>query len=241
VERLGFDFDASSIGLLNDSSHWRRIGQSLSEVAQLVGAKQVQQDGTGSSKFPSLIEALEAVIDSQGPVTSRMLAQIEVQNVTIQEQQQAITALQFRHLLEHIPRPETGSTATDRWNKFWTEAVTKAYNEHKTLTSHKPRPLTGLLQPLFDKADRRRGPGGTSVTQAERIHWLVHNTGASQRALALYSTLSDVIHHYRSGEFLANPLNWSPDDARLLNALAPEATNFIDGTVAWDKERDRYI
>ena len=58
------------------------------------------------------------------------------------EQQEIITALVFRHLIEHLPpNPYKNRTnATDRWLEFWKDAVIHEFDHHP-----ENHPLKGLV------------------------------------------------------------------------------------------------
>ncbi|EON69658.1 hypothetical protein W97_08939 [Coniosporium apollinis CBS 100218] len=72
------------------------------------------------------------------------------------EQREIITALVFRHLIEHLPpNPYKNRTsATDRWLAFWEDAVRNEYDHPTDLTTDPPtdHPLKGLVnEKVFPK------------------------------------------------------------------------------------------
>ncbi|KAK7707767.1 hypothetical protein SLS63_013666 [Diaporthe eres] len=77
-----------------------------------------------------VIAALRKVASNEGPATKILLARLEEHSATISRQKQIITALQFRHVLEHLPKPSRKNEA-DRWKDFWDSAVAIAYREYK--------------------------------------------------------------------------------------------------------------
>lgn len=227
--------DSQRWAVFSYSSHWRQLWANIYKLGLLVGAKMPEPQISASP--PAICNALQAVVDGQGPVVNRMLALLEERHNIIHQQQQIITALQFRHLLENIS-PGTGS-ATDRWQDFWTRAVQKAYDEAIATPPGPPAgtpasPLAVLLtDELVNKAKRQ--------TQTDPVQFLVEHNRFCPTARALYGNLSGSIHQYATEQFYVNPQNFSSHDARLMECLMPVEANLEDGYVNWDKERKRFI
>jgi hypothetical protein len=244
---------ANDPGPLGSSSCWKRIGDNLLSLGLLVGANVSQR--RGEPKPVTFVTALKDVVNNDFTAVNIMLARIEEQNVMMRRQGQVITALQFRHLLEHLPRTLRGRKVTaagdgvagasvamrwdqasevERWLEFWEEAVKQVYAvyvEHET-PARTLSPFAKLLEDYLVKA-REKGD------EAAAVRWLAHETNIGQHMKELYSTLSQIIHQFSDGKFTVDPLNFSPGDARLLAALAPEKSE--DGTVDWKKEFRRYV
>ncbi|KAM3071781.1 hypothetical protein ACMFMG_009641 [Clarireedia jacksonii] len=123
--------------------HWIRIGKNLKPIFSI----------------------LKELINKEGLVATIMLSRIDEQNATMRRQRQVITALQFRHLLEHLPKPLRNSkvdtskskeaaskiqewdrmSEKERWAEFWEAAVGQVYNvyiEHGSAT-WTPEPANG--------------------------------------------------------------------------------------------------
>ncbi|KAK0856629.1 hypothetical protein LTS02_010533 [Friedmanniomyces endolithicus] len=137
---------------LHDSRLWAMIGQNLRSLGQLVGAKSHRP---GSKlEFKPIVEALREVISNEGIAVNILLVRLEKQHEQIRKQRQAITALQFRRLLESWKE-------TQRWQEFWKEAVRQVYDAHSDSSiqndqestqapTRQPSPFATLLGPDID-------------------------------------------------------------------------------------------
>ena len=218
------------------------------------------QYSKGSRRL-TFVTALKFAVNNKGTVVNIVLSRIEEHNVMMRIQRQVITALQFRHLLEHLPRTLRGRKVAaagdgvagatvamkwdqagkaERWLAFWEEAVKQVYAvymEHGTPTwtlgqELKPSPFAELFEDYLIKA-RENGDEDAAV------RWLAHETKIGQHMKDLYSTLSQIIHQFSDCKFTVVPLKFSPDDARLLATLVPEKSE--EETVDWKKEFRRYV
>ncbi|KAL2678994.1 hypothetical protein Neosp_009749 [[Neocosmospora] mangrovei] len=219
-EAMTFGYEITDMkrepSMLLKSHHWKRIGRNLCTLGLHVGAN-VPRWPT-EPKPVTLMTALKNVINNEGPAVKIMLSNMEEKQALIQKQQQVITALQFRHLLEHLPRPLRGKEVAaekwdkmkevDRWIEFWEGAVRQVYR------------------------------------------WLASETNIGKHMKDLYSTLSQTIHQFSDVEFTVDSLklNFSPGDARLLEALIPESSGEEDVAEStgdedrkWKREFRRYI
>ena len=232
---------ATESPVLSESIHWKRIGQTLYSLALLVGAD-VPGSERGVSKT-SVVTALQRAAQHGGRAITVILARLEAQNITIREQEQAITALQFRHLLEMIPdggkAPPQGQ-ATSRWKDFWRQAVTEAFSEFSAQSPQLKSPLHELLHDQFNRASKRKDKHQNPLSQRAQLDWLINETDISNHGQALYGTLSEVIHKYTSAEFSVSP-TYSPGDLRILQSIRPDKNNVVDGAVDWDAEKKRYV
>ena len=78
---------------LSLSNRWKTIGENLSCLGLGVGAD--VRRSINQPKPTTVVMALKAVINNEGPAVSIMLSRLEKYQVQIQKQQQVITALQF--------------------------------------------------------------------------------------------------------------------------------------------------
>ena len=93
---------------LSFAKRWVTIGENLCRLGLGVGAD-VRRSIT-QPRPTTVVMALKAVINNEGPAVNIMLSRLEKYQIQIQKQQQVITALQFRHLMEHLP-----IGVRDRW------------------------------------------------------------------------------------------------------------------------------
>ncbi|KAM3079790.1 hypothetical protein ACMFMF_003213 [Clarireedia jacksonii] len=140
--------------------HWIRIGKNLKSLTRLPGSREPKID-----HIRPIFSILKELINKEGLVATIMLSRIDEQNATMRRQRQVITALQFRHLLEHLPKPLRNSkvdtskskeaaskiqewdrmSEKERWAEFWEAAVGQVYNvyiEHGSAT-WTPEPANG--------------------------------------------------------------------------------------------------
>ncbi|KAK1830706.1 hypothetical protein QBC39DRAFT_101855 [Podospora conica] len=235
---------------INDTEHgwtsplWLQLGKNLSSLAEFIG---VAADRwcfleTGS---PAILGAFGKLAAEQRPDLDSVQKIIHEQDGVIQKQEQVITALRFRHLLENLPGARRArQSGTAKWVEFWKNAVRTAWRNR-----HDPDPvgpLDKLLRDQFRKADRKNYPhvdsDGKKLTEEEvdkmKLDKVLSEFEA-KRGSNLYSILSQVIHGYQDQEFKVNPQSFSPDDVAIMEALAP--ANIEDGEVLWEKERERYF
>ncbi|RBR25687.1 uncharacterized protein FIESC28_01650 [Fusarium coffeatum] len=233
--------DAGEPDCLLSSSRWTVIGRNLCRLGLRVGADVPRW--SGQPKPTTVIMALQAVINNEGPAVSIMLSRLERYQVQIQKQQQVITALQFRHLMEHLPigvRDQWLASASktdgvseasrwdrmkevEKWNEFWIESVKQIFRSYmedgaeawEGSKGHEPSPFAHLLKHHLIRA-------GEKNNERDAVHLLAHETDVGERVKRLYSTLSQIIHQYSDADFEVNKLNFSPLDARILTALIPK-------------------
>ncbi|KAG8672122.1 hypothetical protein FPOAC2_05489 [Fusarium poae] len=227
---------------LSYSRRWNTIGKNLCDLGLRVGAD-VPRWPTQPKQW-TIITALKAVINNEGPGINVMLARLEKYQVQIQKQQQVITALQFRHLLEHLPagirdrwlagassKSDEVSQASqwdrmkevEKWREFWSESVRQIFKVYKEKGSdawegsegHEPSPFANLLKYYLGKAFKKN-------SEQEAVRFLADETDIGERANKLYNTLSQIIHQYSDSSFEVNRLNFSPLDAHILTALVPK-------------------
>ncbi|KAM0235199.1 hypothetical protein ACHAPO_005995 [Fusarium lateritium] len=227
---------------LSCSRRWTTIGKNLCDLGLRVGAD-VPRWPTEPKRW-TIITALRAVINNEGPGVNVMLARLEKHQVHLQKQQQVITALQFRHLLEHLPvgvrdrwlagassKSDKVSQASrwermkevEKWREFWSESVRQIFRVYKEkgqeawegIEGHEPSPFANLLKYYLGQAYKKK-------TEQEALTFLADETDVGERANKLYNTLSQIIHQYSDSSFEVNRFNFSPLDAHILTALVPK-------------------
>ncbi|CAF3493409.1 unnamed protein product [Fusarium graminearum] len=230
---------------LSQSRRWKTIGKNLYDLGFRVGADMTRWPM--SPQQWTIVKALKAVISNEGPGINVMLARLENYQIQIQKQQQVITALQFRHLLEHLPigvrdrwlaGPSTKSDQVikasnwdrmkevEKWQEFWSESVRQIFRVYKEngqaawegIEGHEPSPFAHLLKPYLGQALKKSN-------EHDAVTFLAGETDVGERAKRLYNTLSQIIHQYSDSKFQVNRLNFSPLDAHILAALIPKNTN----------------
>lgn len=227
-------FSTEDINKMWASPLWLRLGRNLSSLADLVGvaADRWCFADTGS---PGILRAFADHAAQQRPDLDRVQRFLHEQAAVIQRQEQVITALRFRHLLENLPGEGcTGNTSTARWREFWNRAVRTAWESRGDPTPRSP--LDKLLREQFAKLEKTAKLKTEQEQLAKVLEWVT-----AKRAGSLYGILSQVIHGYQDGRFIVNPQSYSPDDIAILEALIPEDGNIEDGEVVWERERERYL
>ena len=142
------------------------------------------------------------------------------------EQQEIITALFFRHLLEHLLADETSAKDTNampRWRKSW-ESAARREHDHSDPTF----PLHGLI------------PSGAIISDRK---WSEGEKGQAFRTgKDFYGTPSVNIHKCKGGGengYVIRSDQWGEPVGRILKALISKEFD-DDGEVDWEEERKRY-
>ena len=197
---------------------WAALCSQVASFCQEMGSLSVSRNPLED------IQNLKTYAASQGSRTREAALEIENRKLaqTCREQHRVITNLKFRYLLENLPGPKPTNakgnptaTSTGRWKAFWTDAWTNAQKQGSS-GSH---PLSPLLQ-KFDNNTQK---------QVEAI------------GKGLFGCLSTNIHHC-GGEIEVIDDQWNVIDAAILRAITPlETSTKPDGSVDWDKERQRYL
>lgn len=247
-DRLGsrLSMKDTNEGDIHDSAHWKRIGSTLCSFGEMVGAELPQSVFRHNPK--GIVAALKLVANNEGRTISVLLARLEGQSITIRQQEQAITALQFRQLLEMIPgggTPPTPGEATKKWQEFWMNAVTEAYRQHlNPKPAIVPSPLIELMKREFCQAALQKNGRNDEERFRNQVHWLLYKRDISERAQALFGTLSQIIHSYSPQEaFSVSGLAYGPVDVKILGALKPKPKGGQDGDKwpNWSEEKERFI
>lgn len=192
-----------------------------------------------------------------------MYAEIQRLRDMVERQNQVITSLEYRRLLENLPNKghydkvlrltlPKDKTATKYWKATWKDLVEQETRLMIQSTSAQPaaattaktkRPLSDLFESDFQYwLLKNPNSKASSVPEQDFRAWSAYNGGEK-----LYSELSSTIHQYdgSSGEPYDFKLtNWSRSDRLILAALRPDKAYIItnsDGVwdVKWDKERKR--
>ena len=237
------------------SPQWLQIGRNLSELAQLLGIETpesldvdkpiVNDTGAGSNTgkrqmiswydfdkgIPNIIGAFSNAVKQQPTNLLQLQGFIQKQNITIQRQEQVITALRFRNLMEHLPGPKDNlkETGTARWKRFWTESL-------ESTLENRTGPLFKLMEESLSYVDKQK-----NGSWGDKLKWLCKNAPETKRANALYGMLSSVIHNYKDGEFEINELTYHPDDIAILKCFIPDPDYIEKGEVKWDEMREEYL
>lgn len=99
---------------------WYLFQKSLQNFVSLVSSKK------GHFKVDENLQTLQAIHESRMHYVAMMQQTIQKLNKTVNEQQQVITALKFRYLLENLPGSAYDKTDKlgEKWRKFWGDIVT---------------------------------------------------------------------------------------------------------------------
>ncbi|KAI9662748.1 MAG: hypothetical protein M1829_006143 [Trizodia sp. TS-e1964] len=202
--RFGWSVAGESSEQLFDSIQWPRIGKNLRTPGLRTGANVPRFEG--DFKPITLVTALREVVSNEGVAVNIMLGRIENHTATIQMQKQVITALQFRHFLEHLlilPRErrittagggENGekeakkwdeSTTSEKWRVSWRESVKQVYQDYKMSKSTQSkapeqksneRPFAKLLNANLETLFVKKDEASDCEEEASTLHYLANNT-----------------------------------------------------------------
>ena len=152
-------------------------------------------------------------------------------DLEIKKLNRVIVALEFRHLLEHLPNPTTaGSGAGGRWMTFWKQALQNEADDHLNSVTFPNKHLVEVMESYNPgRVDRK-----TNAINEDHVKGYLFRMGKD-----MYSHLSDEIHRYRGkGYGIGDDLTLMNVIQDILQALKPE--KYKDGQVDWDEERKRY-
>ncbi|CAG7563462.1 unnamed protein product [Fusarium equiseti] len=198
------------------SKRWATIGKNICRLGLRVGADVPRQLSERNTPRYFIVQDLKAVINNEGPAVNVMLTRLEKYQVQIQKQQQVITALQFRHLMEHLPlgvRDQCLAAASSK-----SDQVKKASHWDRMKEVEKWNefcPFADLLKYHLSRTDEKGD-------DHEAVDFLANQTDVGERVKKLYNTLSQIIHQYSDANFEVHKLNLSPIDAQILAALVPK-------------------
>jgi hypothetical protein len=149
-----------------------------------------------------------------------------------------ISALEFRHLLEHLPDISLNKDAGPRWIKFWEDVLNDEADNALNGTARTPEHALKSIVADRNPKRRFRDPTGAMKLHTEGQNGFLYTTGKT-----LYSILSDEIHRYPSRKFdVGGDDGWTEVVTELLRALKPLDANINANTheVDWAAERLRY-
>jgi len=183
------------------------------------------------------------------PFFQQLRDELRAEIIRNNKQQEIITALVFRHLIENLPAPYTEEgkeknekrpkNATDRWQFFWDNAIKKE-NQDKNKKTH-PHPLTSFHNHISGEK-RAVDPNGNITAASIKCATDVYISGKQ-----LYSMLSTNIHKSKFGNdssktaYTVRDDQWGETYRGLLRALPPKEENIKDGEVDWEAERKKYL
>lgn len=179
------------------------------------------------------IAELRLFNSTQMPFFQKLQDDLKTQTDIINKQQEIITAVVFRHLIEQLPERTENENSTDAWQRFWTRAITREMEYPKNMKHNHP---LGHVHNILTGSLRVKIVNGKVADSIGR-KGLLFQTGQD-----LFSTLSSCIHMYNGttgGEYAVADGQWGTPCRELLRALAP--INFKDGRVDWVAERERYL
>jgi hypothetical protein len=180
------------------------------------------------------LQELRRFNSTQVPFLAKLQNDLRDEMALTAKQQEIITALVFRHLLENLPDPALyKGEATDRWKKFWKANVINEINQRNSTTSgHHPLGSLAMDPKIVDSSAGDITP--TSTTGKKGVPYKIGSE--------LYGLLSTNIHEYRANareNYQVRNDQWGESIRKILKALAPQ--NFDpDGEVDWAAERARY-
>lgn len=173
-------------------------------------------------------------------------------NDTVESQKQMITALVYRHLIEHLPdrahynreKKKDKLSEAEYWKLVWEDMVKQELchmieDDIEPKRNAVPRDLTTMFEYSF-RAWRGGHKTETSIPPGTYKNWPNY-----QRGEALYGELSNNIHLYQGRQettYNIHESNWSITDRTILSSLKPKTWPSApagDGTVNWSAERKK--
>ena len=213
---------------------------------EMMTGQGVEKDLTLKQCFARLSTTGAARIQHLKP----LFEQMQTLRKTVDRQRQIITSLEYRRLLEHIPKQSyyiralnltspRQQTGTRFWQAAWKNWVEKELQIMMT-TGSAPSPLAELFKYSLDDWKSKKGnQNKTSVHDTNFEEWPCY-----KRGLQLYGELSSNIHKYDDMKFSPYDIddsNWSRSERIMLKALKPKHwEKSPDGEILdvnWTKER----
>ena len=204
------------------------------------------------------IAALRQFHSTQMPFFQKLQDDLQAQIKVNNKQQEIITALIFRHLIEHLPpNPYKSKTnATDRWLAFWEDAVRTEYvrpTDHplKGLVNEKVFPP--LSDPLVEVSTKQPVTRTSTRRSIDRdfIKGRIDEVGGKAQMYRfgkeLFGIMSKNIHAYetkgKEGHKIGSD-HWGKGLRDILECLVPTEYDRDDDNnevVNWERERCRYV
>ncbi|MCJ1461972.1 hypothetical protein MMC07_000572 [Pseudocyphellaria aurata] len=222
-------FDAA----LEQSRAWKMYRRNVKAFTYHVGCPNAYEEPTRN------IAELRRFHATQMPFFHKLQEDLAEQVRRIDRQQQIITCLVFRHLLEHLPERKT--SATSDWRTFWIDAYIEA-------PKRKDHPLHYLL----DEGGKKLAGELEKKTKKEirnlPANWTTKGT-VYEIGNGLYSVTSKNIHGFKGDYdraiFDVRKDQWPKPFDDILEALRPKCFygegHELEGEVNWDEERKRYL
>ncbi|KAL9609957.1 MAG: hypothetical protein Q9167_005309 [Letrouitia subvulpina] len=213
---------------------WYVFQKNLRNFVGLVGSKK------GSLNVDKNLQILQDINESRMRYVATMQQTIQQLNKTVSEQQQVITALKFRYLLENLPGPAYAADDKlgERWKKFWGDIATyyrKRNEDAKQAVIQDSGAVEG--EEALDSTNFK--DNHTSVAPAlDRLFEGRRESKYGSKGRDLYSDLSEIIHRYKGNTYEIPELLFDPITSDILRALTPNQKE--NGNVEWSKEPLRY-
>lgn len=238
------------------STSWDRFVANVRNFVHLVCGWRLPRD---AFSIDDILLELHNLNLSRMQYVSTMQKTMREQREEIDRQREVISALMFRHLLEHLPGEEYKDLKlTEAWIEFWKDSMRKLGVVDKDEQDESPEDdgIEFGFDPAEEDDQNTRSKSTSSSRDAstqdssgtddekekpalEAIAQSRMKASAFQRGKFLYGELSTVIHEYQGGKYKVDKTNWGPIGREILEAMIPLHFD-KDGQVDWDKERERY-
>ncbi|KAL8792546.1 MAG: hypothetical protein Q9195_004845 [Heterodermia aff. obscurata] len=226
---------------LQNTYVWQNYSRKIQSFVRQVGCARVHQEPDENIAELRLFHSMTV------GYFAKLQQQYVEKELEIKKLRHYISALELRHLLEHLPDIGLHKDAGPRWQIFWENAL---HDEAEYYLNGQVRAEPHALKSLVEKRNQKRaflhpdgavpGPNGSNrvmVIHKEGQNGLLYRTGRD-----LYSTLSDEIHNYRGEKFhVEDDDGWTKVVTEVLCALKPLDDNINNTEVQWDQERLRYV
>lgn len=192
------------------ADNWKLYKSNLKAFVHHMGCARAHDDPEEN------ISELRLFLSNSMPFIAQLQKDLQEQIEINKKQQEMITALTFRHLLEHLPPSTyTQKDASANWKKFWMDMVMKELenkrNNPRAVSGH---PLEGLVTDWRIMNPIPRVAASTIThTTALGMKGNVWRAGDE-----LYATLSTNIHKYM-GAFVVRDDQFGRMNRDIMNAL----------------------
>lgn len=194
---------------------WRDYAQMIKAFVRKVGC------ATYHEKPEKNIAELRLFHSTTIGYFSELQARYFKTELKLKQLRRQITALEFRHLMEHLPDPDLDPHAGPRWTKFWDKALKDEAASHEARNAQEAK-IKALKEELAHSEGHEDQEAKSKeleeVRTRDRKHALTdviedrnpdrnHEEVTTQNATVavegarLYSKLSDEIHRYRGTEY----------------------------------------
>ena len=249
VERTGAEIDENPLQYIFGTL-FLRYAQFVKGVGAFVGivtghSVSVPDESDNTTKVQLFFKELQKYGATKWEQFVPLFRKIQELNDTVESQKQMITALAYRHLIEHLPdqayykstvpeKKRDKLNEKDYWKLVWDDMVSQELS-HMIKGDFVPRDLTTLFEYSF-KLWRRDHKTATSIPRENYIKWPNYERGEG-----LYGELSNNIHLYQGKQETAYNIhdsNWSRTDRTILHSLEPKTwPSTLASDVDWSAER----